>query len=85
MLRWVLSHCRARLFRRRPASTGVEVDPLLFRSVTFKGCRVTHPVRAYQTDDGSWVVADDGGWIPGTYDSEAAALEWAREFIQANT
>lgn len=29
-------------------------------------------VRTYYVE-GEWVVADDGGWFPGTYDSEATA------------
>ncbi|MFE9099880.1 hypothetical protein [Actinomadura geliboluensis] len=28
---------------------------------------------AYETDTGRYVIADDGGWVPGSYDSEEAA------------
>lgn len=40
----------------------------------------------YRTRDGGFVIADDGGWLPGVYDSPAAAeLAFARNvaFLQA--
>ena len=30
-------------------------------------------VRVYEVPSALWVVANDGGWLPGVYNSEAAA------------
>lgn len=27
----------------------------------------------YQCDDGTYVISDDGGWLPGAYETETAA------------
>lgn len=34
----------------------------------------TPDVRTYETNPGEWVVADNAGWRPGIYDTEATAL-----------
>lgn len=30
-------------------------------------------IKVHQADDGSFVVAEEGGWIPGVFDSDGAA------------
>ena len=30
-------------------------------------------IKVHETDDGSFVVADGGGWVPGVFDSDGAA------------
>lgn len=41
-----------------------------------RGFPKQHPngVRTYLGDDGTWQVADGGGWIDGYYDAEETAL-----------
>ena len=36
------------------------------------------PARVYPTDDGSFVVADQAGWVPGSFTTVDAAVEGAR-------
>lgn len=35
-------------------------------------------LRLYEAGDGTWTVADGGGWLPGIYDSRATAEAAAR-------
>jgi hypothetical protein len=30
-------------------------------------------IKVHETDDGSFVAADEGGWIPGIFDTHSAA------------
>lgn len=78
-----MSRCadRAGVYAGGDEAAGLTVRPKpalpgLVQSVNYKAAGVE--VRVYSTDYGTFVAADQGGWIPGSWSTVDEALAGAR-------